>query len=441
MTPQKIAIIGGGIAGLASAWLLSRKHDVTLFERNDYIGGHTHTLEVDTPRGPLAVDTGFIVYNEPNYPNLTNLFRTLDVATRASDMSFGVSVDQGALEYAGSNLNTLFAQRRNLLEPRFLGMLRDVLRFNRRAKQILAQPVIEDISLGDFLLREAYGAEFRDHYLLPMAAAIWSCPTATMLAFPLASFLRFFANHKLIDLFGRPEWRTVVGGSHEYVKRMLRLLEGRVFISTPAVAVTRLGDAVAVIAGDGEQRCFDQVILACHADEALALLSHPSEHEKKILGSFSYQKNHAILHRDARLMPRNPRAWSSWNYLAQRDRQQVTAVSVTYWMNRLQGLPGDQQLFVSLNAITPPREDAVLREMVYDHPVFDQRAMTAQRQLTQIQGRNRIWYCGSYCGYGFHEDALRSAIAVAEQLGVTAPWASTQRQPSRDAIRLQPAEA
>lgn len=439
MTRQKIAIIGGGIAGLASAWLLSRKHDVTLFERNHYIGGHTHTVELDTGDGPLAVDTGFIVYNEPNYPHLTNLFRSLDVATRASDMSFGVSVDQGAIEYAGSSLNTLFAQRRNLLAPRFLGMLSDILRFNRRAKQVLAQPEIEDISLGDFLLTEAYGSPFRDHYLLPMAAAIWSCPTRTMLEFPLASFLRFFANHKLIDLFGRPEWRTVVGGSHQYVKRMLRLLEGEVLISTPAVAVQRHENSVIVIASDGEQRHFDQAILACHADEALALLTHPSEQEKMLLGSFSYQKNHAILHSDARLMPRNPRAWSSWNYLAQRDQQHGTAVSVSYWMNRLQGLPGDQQYFVSLNAITPPRDDTVLREMVYDHPVFDQRAMAAQQQLAQIQGSDRIWYCGSYFGYGFHEDALRSAVTVAEQLGVTAPWASPQPQPSREGVRLQAA--
>ncbi len=307
MNTQNIAIIGSGIAGLASAWLLARKHSITLFERNDYVGGHTHTIELDTAGGPLAVDTGFIVYNEPNYPHLTALFRTLDVATRASDMSFAVSVDRGVIEYAGSNLNTLFAQRRNLLRPRFVGMLRDILRFNRRAKQVLTQPVIEAISLGDFLLRERYSAEFRDHYLLPMAAAIWSCPASAMLEFPLESFLRFFANHKLIDLLNRPQWRTVVGGSHQYVKRMLSELEGRVAINNAAIAVQRRADGVAVHSRDGQMQIFDQVVLACHADEALALLAHPSPLEQRILGSFGYQKNYAVLHSDIDLMLQNPR--------------------------------------------------------------------------------------------------------------------------------------
>ncbi len=438
MTKQTVAVIGGGIAGLASAWLLRERHQVQLIEGNAYVGGHTHTVDVPGDRGTVGVDTGFVVLNPRNYPNLCALFRHLDVATQASDMSFAVSAERGRLEYSGSSLDGLFAQRRNLASPRFLGMLRDILRFNRAARALVLGGEDPGLSLGAFLDREGLGETFRRHYLLPMGAAIWSCPMGEMLAFPALSFCRFYHNHGLLDLRNRPQWRTVVGGSRSYVERMLEDLPDRAVTGDPAVSVRRRPDGVEVTLASGHRLRADQAVLACHADQALALMDNPTAREREVLGAFRYQGNRAVLHTDADLMPRSRRVWSSWNHITAPETGLGADVSVTYWMNRLQRLPCRNQYFVSLNPLTPPRPERVLAEMRYDHPVFDAAAMAAQGALGEIQGRHRLWFAGAYHGYGFHEDGLRSALAVAAGLGARAPWQAATPGPAPEPA---PAEA
>lgn len=419
---QQIAIIGSGIAGMASAWLLAQRHQVTLIERNDYIGGHTHTVVVDEGDRQVPIDTGFIVFNERNYPLLTRLFQRLGVESRTGDMSFAASVGPGRIEYAGDNLNTLFAQRRNLVRPEFLRMLVDILRFNRRCQALLTSGGFDGIPLGAFLDREGFGRGLRDYYLLPMAAAIWSCPTRTMLDFPAESLARFFNNHGLLSVVERPLWSTVVGGSHQYARRLLDDIGRENLLMDGAKAVRRLGDGIEVELASGARRRFDAAVLACHADEALGLIERPTDAEKTLLGAFRYQPNHAFLHRDRRLMPRSLKAWASWNYLT-RDREDGTsAVSVTYWMNRLQGIESEHDYLVSLNPLEPPAEDTCICDMIYHHPVFDLGAMRAQQDLHQLQGRDGLWFCGSYFGYGFHEDALRSAVQMATGLGADTGW-------------------
>ncbi|MCU0833592.1 MAG: FAD-dependent oxidoreductase [Chromatiaceae bacterium] len=416
---QHIAVIGTGIAGLASAWLLAREHRVTLLERNDYVGGHTHTVEVDEGGRRLPVDTGFIVYNERNYPLLTRLFAHLGVATQDTDMSFAASIGPGRLEYSGSDLDGLFAQRRNLLRPGFLRMLWDIQRFNRRCHALLGQPDgLAELSLGDFLERERLGTAFRDHYLLPMAAAIWSCPTATMLDFPAESLARFFANHGLLDLHNRPQWKTVTGGSQVYARRLVEDLGADNLVHDAVRAVQREDSGVTLRLASGASARFDQVVLACHADEALGLIGDPTADERRLLSAFAFQTNEAWLHTDEALMPRSRRVWSSWNYLARPSSDGGRAVSVSYWMNRLQRLATQRDYFVSLNPLESPREDRVIARMTYEHPVFDRGAVEAQTALPQIQGRDLLWFAGAWTGYGFHEDGLRSAVAVAEGLGV-----------------------
>lgn len=419
---QQIAVIGTGIAGLASAWLLAKHHQVSLIERNDYIGGHTHTMVVEEDGRQIPVDTGFIVYNEANYPLLVRLFEHLGVATQFSDMSFAASIGPGEIEYSGDSLATLFAQPGNLLRPSFLGMLADIVKFNRRCRQLLDCAGFANQSVGEFLQRERLGAAFRDHYLLPMAAAIWSCPTRTMLDFPIASLAHFFNNHGLIRLLERPLWRTVTGGSHSYVQRMLQDLGAEAVIQEAAVQVRHADTGIEVQLASGAVRRFDAVVLACHADDALALLASPSDAQRHLLGRFRYQPNQTFLHTDTALMPRRRKTWSSWNYLAERQQDGHQAVSVTYWMNRLQGLQTRQDYLVSLNPLQPPAPETRIAEMVYHHPVFDQAAMDAQRDLHQLQGEGGLWFCGSYFGYGFHEDALRSAVEMVYRLGVDTRW-------------------
>jgi len=429
---KQIAVIGSGIAGLAATWLLSREHQVTLIEKNDYVGGHTHTIDVDEAGQRLAVDTGFIVYNIANYPLLTRLFDVLDVATRDSDMSFSASIGPGAIEYSGDSLNTLFAQRRNLLSPGFLRMVADLVRFNRRCKTMLREGGFDGLSVGALLERERMSKRFRDHFLLPMAAAIWSCPTRTMLDFPAESLARFFNNHGLLNLVDRPLWRSVTGGSARYVERFVDAIGREQIRLDPARSVRRAEQGVEVTLASGERRLFDEVVLACHADQALALLQQPSAAEQALLSRFRYQPNHTYLHTDIGLMPRRRQVWSSWNYLSQVAQDGTSAVSVTYWMNRLQGLDTGKDYLVSLNPLNPPADETIIAEMTYDHPVFDQAAMDAQPRLAELQGQDRLWFCGSYFGYGFHEDALASAVAMADRFGVDTSILKTASADSSD---------
>lgn len=413
---RRIAVIGSGAAALGAAWRLSRHHQVTIFEKNAHVGGHANTLEVRRPDGGrVAVDTGFIVYNQRNYPNLIRMFDQLQVPTQATDMSFAVSLDGGRMEYSGGDLAGLFGQARNLLRPRFWGMVADILRFYRQAPRLLDAPD-PDLSLGEFLRRDGYGQAFIDDHLLPMAAAIWSAPSSTMLAFPAASFVRFCANHGLLQLTNRPRWRTVSGGSREYVNRIVAQLTGPLRLNEGVRAITRRPDGVVVTTAHGSQ-IFDDVVIGAHADEALALLADPSPQEQAVLGAFGYQENLAVLHSDKALMPERRRVWAAWNYLGKGGDDGARQLCVSYWMNRLQNLPDDLPLFVTLNPITEPDPALVHRQITYHHPVFDGAAMNAQKQLPALQGVNRTWFCGSYFGYGFHEDAFSSGLAVAESLG------------------------
>ncbi len=410
-----IAVVGSGIAGLSAAWLLSKSHRVTLYEAAGRPGGHSNTVEA----AGVAVDTGFIVYNENTYPNLTALFTLLGVPTKASEMSFAVSLDDGALEYAGTDLFGLFGQRRNLVRPRFWSMLRDLRRFYAEAPaKVASLPV--GTTLGAFLDSEGYGRAFQQDHLLPMAAAIWSASAETLRAYPAAHFIRFCDNHGLLKFTGRPVWRTVDGGSREYVRRLLGEI-GETRLGCGAVSVRRFPDSAVVRDTTGGEQRFDHVVLACHADQALALLQAPTERETALLGAFGYTTNRAVLHTDVRAMPKRRNVWASWNYLGGRDH--ADSLHVTYWMNRLQGLAGAPPLFLTLNPAAEPAPDTVLREEIYEHPRFNTEAMRAQASLWSLQGVERTWFCGAYFGAGFHEDGLQSGLAVAEQLGgVRRPW-------------------
>lgn len=418
MNIRSIAVIGAGVAGMGAAWLLSRQYQVTLFEAAPRLGGHSNTVECPLPEGNIPVDTGFIVYNTPNYPHLTALFKALDVPTQPSDMSFAFAATDIDLEYAGSSIGTLFAQRRNLLRPQFLGMVNDILRFNKKANQYLAAQSTDPLSLGELLDQWRMGQAFRRYYLLPMSAAIWSCPQDVMLRFPARSFLQFFSNHGLIQLKDRPQWETVSGGSREYLQRMRPSIQ-TIHTDTPVTQVTRLAEGGVELTGtEGALGRFDAVVIAAHGDQALGMLNQPTDAEARVLGAFGYQDNAAWLHTDKTLMPRRRAVWSSWNHLTTLNEAGDRPVSVTYWMNRLQSLPTQTDVFVTLNPLHDPDPNRVIKRETYAHPVFDQAAIAAQAALPDIQGTDRIWYCGSYHGYGFHEDAFASAVGVAEQLGV-----------------------
>lgn len=415
---RNIAIVGGGIAGLTTAWLLNGHHRITLIERDSSIGGHASTIEVDADGQTIPIDTGFIVYNEPNYPLLTRLFEQLGVATRTTEMSFAASIGPWDLEYATHGLNGLFAQRRNLFNPSFLRMCRDVLRFNRRCRRLLANNGFADETLEHFLARERLSAAFRDYYLLPIAASIWSCTKATIMQFPAETLARFHANHGLLQLTGQPPWKTVVGGARQYLQRIRDdLASASVITGDAAEVVRRTAEGAQVHLRSGRQQTFDAVVLACHADQALRLLAAPTDLERRLLGAITYQPNQVYVHTDDYLMPRARKVWASWNHMARYRDDGQAAVSVTYWMNRLSGLDCPRPYFVSLNPFAGPRPDRVIAQKVYEHPVFEQRAIAAQRRLGEIQGRDRIWFCGSYFGHGYHEDALRAAVTVAAGLG------------------------
>ena len=413
-----VAVVGAGVSGLAAAWLLSQRHRVTLYEIDARLGGHSHTVDVAVQGTSVAVDTGFIVYNEPAYPNLTALFAHLGVPTQASEMSFGVSLDDGALEYSGSDLRGLFAQRGNLVNLRFWSMLRDLVRFYRQAPLDAARVGL--MPLDEYLDERGYGRAFRDDHLYPMAAAIWSTPAAQIGRYPTEAFVRFCENHHLLTLGARPAWRTVTGGSREYVRRLSAALGDGVRTANGAIEVRRDATRASVRTARGIER-YDQVVVATHADQALRLLPDASAEEKRLLGAFAYSRNRAVLHGDASLMPRRRRVWSSWNYAA--DRRRPDALCVTYWMNRLQAIDERLPIFLTLNPIREPRADLVLRTESYEHPLFDAAALRAQAELWSLQGRGRTWFCGAYFGSGFHEDGLQAGLAVAEAIGgVRRPW-------------------
>ncbi|MDF1627441.1 MAG: FAD-dependent oxidoreductase [Parvibaculaceae bacterium] len=418
---RKIAIIGSGVAGLGAAWLLNQSADITVFEKNEHVGGHANTVDAGDGAAPVPVDTGFIVYNEQNYPNLVALFEHLGVETKPSSMTFAASVDQGRFEYCGTGVNGLLAQRRNLINPRFWRMLRDVLRFYRTAENLAQDAECSDLSLGAYLRREKYSDAFIKDHILPMGAAIWSTSVDEMMDYPLATFVRFFKSHGLLKVKDRPEWRTVQGGSREYVKRLTQTFANKIR-HDQIIAVRRLPGHVELETAGGKKFLYDDVVLATHADEALELLSDASALERDHLECFRYTQNKTYLHTDASMMPKRRAVWSSWNYLGE-SKAGGEALTVTYWMNRLQSIDEGTPLFVTLNPSHPPRAETILRQFDYQHPLFDANAIRAQKSLWALQGQNRTWFCGAYFGYGFHEDALQSGLAVAECLGsVKRPW-------------------
>jgi predicted NAD/FAD-binding protein len=417
---MRVAVVGAGIAGLGAAWLLSRRHDVVLYERNARMGGHSCTVDVPTDAGRQPVDVGFIVYNERNYPNLVALFDHLGVATQPSDMSFSVSLDQGRFEY-GSSFAGYVAQASNMMRPSYLRMTRDILRFNRLAPGLLSQCRDLDFTIGDFVQQERLSDSFRDRYLIPMAACIWSTPLGRMLDYPAQTFVRFFSNHGLLSIGSQLSWRTVSGGSRRYVERLIQPLRAHARLATKVTSVRRSDGAVLVRDSSGHSDTFDKVVLACHGDEARALLEDGDERERALLDRFRYSRNEIWLHGDASLMPRRRAAWSSWNYVADSDDTD-RPVSVTYWMNRLQSLAGTTPVLVSVNPGRRPAAGSVHAHFSFEHPMYDASAIRAQGELLAIQGRRHTYFCGSYCGYGFHEDALSAGLEIAEQLGVRRPW-------------------
>ncbi len=418
---QRVAVIGGGIAGLASAWLLRERYHVTLFEADAELGGHTHTVDVALDGVEAPVDTGFLVFNRQTYPHLCALFEHVGVGSAASEMSFAVSLKSPDVEWAGTSLATLFGQPENLRRPAFLRMVADIVRFNREAKAYTLHSDDTDVTLGDFLDERGYSQTFRQWYLLPMAAAIWSCPTRSMLAYPLRTFVRFCHNHGLLQIFDRPQWLTVRGGGRSYVRRLGADLAD-VRLAAPVRAVLRQPHATQVVTDAGTES-FDAVVFACHSDQARRILGNQATRaEAAILEAVRYQPNVAWLHTDRQLLPRRERVWAAWNYMAGEGVAGDAPVSVTYLINRLQPLPFAQPVMVSLNPAEPPREEHVIKRIEYAHPVFDRLAVEAQSWLPAAQGQARCWFAGAWTGYGFHEDGLRSAVEVAKAFGATIPW-------------------
>lgn len=414
---MKIAVIGSGISGMAAAYMLKRNNDVTLYEKNQTLGGHSRTIELNLPDGNVPVDTGFIVYNEKNYPHLTALFKHLGVATQKSDMSFGVSIDSGWLEYSSKGM---FAQKRNLFRPQFWGMVSDILRFNQQALQAVGPD--EKISLRQLLDRMNMREAFCKYYLQAMGAAIWSCSIETILDFPARTFLKFFENHGLLTVNGHPQWYTVTGGSREYIKKLTAPYQNSMLLNCGVVSVKSDGKMIAVTDTQGQTKTYNRVIFACHADQALKMLDEPTPEQRQVLSAFTYQKNRVIVHSDLSFMPNRKKCWASWVYLSESQQDHKPVVSLSYWMNNLQNLKTSTQVIVTLNPERRPAPDKIYDEVEFEHPVFTQQAIDAQAQIKRIQGQQNMYFCGAYQRYGFHEDGLLSAVQVVELLGEKPQW-------------------
>jgi uncharacterized protein len=417
---QNIAIIGSGISGLGAAYLLAHHHEIKVYEKNDYIGGHSRTVDVMTPEGVVPVDTGFIVFNDRNYPLLSSLFSYLNVPVEKSDMSFGASIKNGWLEYGTLGLQNVVVQKSNLLKPRFYGMIRDILKFNSKALHYLECDT--SLTLGQCLDELKMGDWFRDYYLLAMGGAIWSTPISEMLAFPARTFIRFFYNHGLLSINDQPQWYTIKGGSREYIKRLTAKFSDCIMSNCGVQKVVRSQNHVTIYDSKGNKLNYDAVIFACHADQALKLIENPTDNERTVLSNFRYQSNRMMLHRDISFMPKRKGAWASWVYLSEDVKDINSKVSLSYWMNNLQPLKTNIPIIATLNPSREPQKDSIYDEYWFDHPVFDKYAIKAQNQIADIQGKDRFWFCGAYQRYGFHEDGLLSAVNIAEKMEVRPSW-------------------
>ncbi len=422
---SRVAIIGAGIAGLGCARFLHRDHEITVFDPNGHAGGHSNTVSVNEAGRELPIDTGFMVYNEVTYPNLTRLFRELNAPVKKTSMSFSVQHVPTGLEYCGSSLNHLFAQRSNLFNPRYWRMLKQIDRFNREAVEALEDPTTRSLSLADYVHERGYGQDFFELYLVPMSSAVWSTPPEKMLRFPASTLLRFFHNHGFLGLHTQHQWWTVEGGAREYVRRLIAPFRDRIRLGRAVLRVEERADEVRVGTEDGETLAFDKVVLACHGDEALRLLAQPDAQQEQLLSRFHYEPNVATLHTDPRNMPKTKRAWASWNYRMERDEAGETRASTIYWMNSLQGVSDRQDYFVSINGESGIRPDRILKQIRYEHPLFDVEAVAAQAKLPGLNRRSpeqRLFFCGSYFRYGFHEDAFTSGLEAARALTGREVW-------------------
>ncbi|PTB31583.1 NAD(P)/FAD-dependent oxidoreductase [Photobacterium phosphoreum] len=436
---MKIAIIGSGISGLTTAWYLRHQHNITLFEANDYAGGHTATVDVEVDSGQYAIDTGFIVFNDRTYPNFEQLLMELDIQGQASEMSFSVHNDNNGLEYNGHSLSSLFAQKKNVFKPQFFHFLYEITKFNRQAKQTAYENIEYQQTLGDFLQQHDLSDYFTENYILPMGAAIWSSSLADMRNMPLGFFLRFFLNHGLLDIVNRPQWYVIPGGSREYVNRMLVEIESLIKLNSPVQQVSRLNDQVYITVNDSVE-VFDHVIFACHSDQALALLADSTTNEQQILSAMAYQDNEVVLHTDESILPNEKAAWASWNYhlpLVSNDSQQQLP-ALTYNMNILQGIDAPETFCVTLNQTQDIDPSKILRRFTYAHPVFNHASINAQQQRHLINGTENTWFCGAYWYNGFHEDGVRSALDVIEAIVHTD---SITRSPSSNTTHSEPARS
>ena len=413
---MKIAIVGAGISGLVAAYLLSPEHDLTLFEANDYIGGHTHTIDLSRPDGNFSVDTGFIVFNEKTYPNFIKLIEKLGVAWQPSNMGFSVHCEKTGFTFCPSTFNSLFAQRKNMVRPSFYRMLWDAIRF-RRASAALLHRRDDRLTLGAYLKKERYSAAFIDYFIIPLGAAVWSAAPDKFLDFPARYFAAFFENHGFLNIRNQPEWRTIQGGSKQYIAPLIAGFKDSIRLNSAVQAVRRHEDGVTLTLGDGNPARFDHVVIAAHSDQALGMLADPSDKEKEILGAIAYQENLTALHTDASLMPAQRVAWASWNYRI--PKSDMERVALTYNMNLLQSLSSKDTFCVTLNMPAAIAPDTLIRKIIYHHPIYDPKSLAARRRHKEINGIRRTWFCGAYWGYGFHEDGVNSALEVCRHFGKT----------------------